>query len=165
MNEAMGPNSRVCPVCAKIFEKAPDAKFDICPTCLERLKPKEAEQPFAPRERTGLKWFLIVGFAAATVFQVPRIKNALALLFPPPPIGASAEADPKDLCIANLWQISSLIQSEQWPAPNFQCPATRADYITQTEDGNTFVLCPNPQSHGLKSLRVSKNAPSPEAIR
>ncbi len=166
MNEAMGPNSRVCSVCAKIFEKAPEAKFDICPTCHQKLALPKEQQPFLPSKKPGLMvWGLIVAGIVITVSQVSRIKAAISLLFPPPPIESSALADPKDLCTANLWQISSLIQTDQWPAPNFYCPVTRADYATRSDDGNTVVSCPNPEQHGLKSLRVSKKAPSPEAIQ
>lgn len=167
MNEAMGPNSRVCSVCAKIFEKPPEGKFDICPTCREKLAPPKDQQPFHPSKKPGamLRILVVVG-VVLTISQISRIRAAIALLFPPSPMDISILANPKDLCVANLWRISSLMQTDQWRNEGLFCPLTREPYkTTDAENGDTVVSCPNPPNHGLKTLRVSKNVPTPEVVQ
>ncbi len=164
----MGAETKACLVCGQAFEKKAGSEFDMCPSCLKKMGDRYAAQapenaPTAPRKRIGL-WVVLALSVAFNAFQFPRIKQALALLFPPAPEDTSKRPDTKELCIANLWNISSQLQKGLPPSSDMVCPLTKAPYRTETVKGNLVVSCPNPGSHGLKTLRVSKNAPTPEVI-
>ncbi len=158
---------KTCLVCRRAFEKKPGVEFDMCPECLRKMGERydspasDGESP-RPRSKAPL-WTVIAVCAAISGVQVPRVKQALALLFPPAPEAISPTADPKDLCIANLWNISGQIQKGLHSTPKEVCPLTKKPYRTSTVNGDFVVSCPNPAAHGLKVLQVSRNSPTPEA--
>jgi len=52
-----------------------------------------------------------------------------------------------------------------WRRIAFDEPVTHARYAITNENGGIVVACPNPQAHGLTRLRVTEDAPMPEASR
>jgi hypothetical protein len=164
------PAESVCLVCGRTFAKKSGTEFDLCPTCLQQMNerhnpdPSSGDEVSKPRSRRKipLAAIIIIGCAVIIVSQVPNLKQSFTLLFPPSPTGANLTADPRDLCIANLWNISSQLQKGVRSFPGAVCPLTQKPYRIETVNGNIIVSCPNPGAHRLKILRVSRNSPTPE---
>jgi hypothetical protein len=167
------PENTTCLVCGTRFQKQPGAP-DMCPSCLKKgaaryggaKEAAEAPGSAKPPRRLGL-WIVLGASLALNAYEFPHLKKTLGLLFPPPPLPVSQRSDPKEECIANLWNVSALIQKGNWPAgqtPDMICPVAKAPYrTTKTEKGDLEVSCPNPAAHGLKALRVSRDHPTPDA--
>jgi hypothetical protein len=154
-----------CSICGKSFVKAAGVQFDVCPACMQATK----QRYDAPKNGSGaaqqirkaapyMAWITIVVGISITAVRWPEMSRAIAKINPPPP----AELDAKDLCVSNLWAASALIQQNRWPSDALRCPATKSPYATQEADGDLTVACPNPGSHGLRALRVSRKHPTPE---
>lgn len=160
-------DARTCQVCGKPVEKS--AAFDMCPACLGQTKerydaPKETKGASAPK-KAAISLAVVALCAVVIGVRAPAVRQAVDALRPPPP----AATDPAELCLSNLWHVSSLIQENRWPADNeLMCPLTKMPYKTDRtadKDPDLVVSCPNPGGHAFKSLRVSRKHPAPEAVR
>ena len=157
--------TKACLVCGCSFNKKAGMEFDLCPECFrkmgERYNAAPAAEPVRHRSQAPLLTIVAVG-ALIIGAQIPRMNRAFSLLFPPAPEAVSPTVNPKDQCVANLWNISGQIQKGLHSAPQQVCPLTKRPYRTETVNGDLVVSCPNPEAHGLKVLKVSRNSPTPE---
>lgn len=165
----MSPSNAVrsCQVCGKPVEKS--SPFDMCPACLGQTKerydaPKDAAVS-APQKAAAASILALAVCAVIIALRLPAMRRAVNVLHPPAPTAT----DPADLCLSNLWHVSTLIQEHRWPADDMVCPLTKAPYrttrITAGRHEDVEVSCPNPRGHGYRALHVSRDHPAPQGVR
>jgi len=148
-----------------------DADDLLCSSCRIALAEEQivadAEKAKKPPKRKWLwpamKIAVLVIALGVIVFQYPRLITAFD---PPKPIrlGSYATDAGADRCIANLWLISKgLGEGSKTPENGMVCPVSVQPYRVEVVDGNRIVNCPDPKSHGLSLLQVSRKNPVPEA--
>jgi hypothetical protein len=69
------------------------------------------------------------------------------------------------LCLSNLERIGELLQQDVLPSDSILCPLSGAPYRVQIDGREVVVRCPDPESHLLYGLRVSKSDPVPKVDR
>jgi len=148
-----------------------DADDLLCGSCRIALAEEQiaadAEKAKKPQKRKWLwqamKIAVLVISLGVIIFQYPRLMEAFD---PPKPIrqGSYATDAGADRCIENLWLISKgLGEGSKTPEKDMVCPVSVQPYRVDVVDGNMIVSCPDPKSHGLSSLHVSRKNPVPEA--
>ncbi len=174
MADRVKPNA-VCRGCGRPLEKTARGsdQWDVyCSSCRIRL----AEQHIpggvtvfkTPSKKSQtkiiVKWILLIGcsvlIAVNSVVVVRLLAREKPKEFVPPNISKDAI-----LCLSNLEEISELLQEGQLPPDSIVCPVSGEPYRVQIEEGDTIVSCPNPESHLLYGLQVSKKNPVPKVVR
>ena len=148
-----------------------DADDLLCGSCRIALAEEQiaadAEKAKKPQKRKWLwpaiKIAVLLISLGVIVFQYPRLITAFD---PPKPIrlGSYSTDAGTDRCIENLWLISKgLGEGSKAPETGMICPVSVQPYLAEIVDGNRIVNCPDPKSHGLSLLQVSRKNPVPEA--
>jgi len=125
---------------------------------IERSKLMRLRETRSWRIALALVLIACLGFI---VYQSPRL---LASFQEPKPVrmGTYATDATTDKCIKNLWQLAyELQQGKKGVSQTLVCPASGKPY-TITPGSNPEIHCPNPGSHGFRSIAVSKKNPVPE---
>ena len=111
-----------------------------------------------------LPWVIAAASLAVLVVQIPSIHGALAAR---PSLHSGADVADAQACIDELWKISALVQqgasAETLARVPLTEPLTDARYAVTREGDTLIVACPNPALHGLTRLRITADAPMPEA--
>lgn len=113
--------------------------------------------------RIGL-WAIFIICAGITLIRIPAFQRAFHA---PKPIRVGAyETDARtDACIQNLWQAAKILQERRVPGRELVCPVSGESYKIIKDGNTTLILCPNPEKHRLKNLRLSSKSMVPEVIR
>ena len=105
---------------------------------------------------------------AVLLVQLPMLRASFAAK-PSLHAGVPVDDPATEACIDMLWEMSALVQQRE-PADaikrlGFTEPVSHQRYAVTDVDGVMVVACPNPEVHGLRSLRVTATDPMPEAAR
>jgi hypothetical protein len=131
------------------------------------LTQKSRSEPAAVFTRRGGKFrpYLqgtVIGLSLViTLFLLPDL---IRVFQPPKPIrnGAYATDRTTDRCIANLWEISKMLQEGKRLDSSLTCPKSLLPYQVSGTVANMKVSCPDPEQHGSAELSVTKERPVPE---
>lgn len=109
-------------------------------------------------------WVFILVCSGIVLIRIPVLAGVFQ---PEPPIrrGTYATDARTDACIHNLWRQSAIRRQGKPPDPTLVCPAGNRACRVMENGGNTIVMCPEPERHGLSELRVEKNRPAPKVKR
>ena len=164
-----------CKRCGRPVHGTADKPYEeraFCSSCMIELaeqhipeKVKVSKGSSKKRQAKILsKWILLIGCSALILVNSVVLVRILARektkKFVPPEVSKDAT-----LCLSNHEHISELLQQGELPPDSLGCPLTGTAYRVTIEGGDTTVLCPNPESHLLYGLRVSKKNPVPEVVR
>ncbi len=135
----------------------------------ERSRPSDARAAVSPPSETSrMPWFVAAVSVVVLLIQLPMLRASFASKASLH-AGVAVDDPSAEKCIDTLWEISALVQqgesAEALRRLAFDEPVTHARYAITNEDGGVVVACPNPQAHGLTRLRVTEDAPMPEASR
>lgn len=135
----------------------------------ERRHPAQPGAPVASKEKTSrTPWVVAAVSVVVVLVQLPMLHASFASR-PSLHAGVAVDDPETEKCIDTLWAISALVQQgesvEALERLAFSEPVTHAHYAIAHEDGGMVVACPNPQAHGLTRLRITEDAPMPEASR
>lgn len=135
----------------------------------ERGRPSHPRAPVVPAAKTSrMPWVVSAVSVAVLLVQLPMLRASFASK-PSLHAGVAVDDPAAERCIDTLWEISALVQQGESPEAlrrlAFDEPVTHARYAITNENGGIVVACPNPQAHGLTRLRVTEDAPMPEASR
>ncbi|MBN1103356.1 MAG: hypothetical protein JXL84_08090 [Deltaproteobacteria bacterium] len=136
----------------------------------QRLEEKEARKRSREEKKDRMQrwWFLaqwaMIGLGLAVMaFQAPRVMSGFEGE-KPVRIGTYETDAATDQCISNLWRVTKLLQEGKPPGQHLVCPESKRPYVVTRIGSDTVVRCPNPEKHGFKEIRASKNRPVPEVI-
>lgn len=165
----------VCKRCKKPLEKheyRPQEGRFFCSDCMIKLA--EQHIPEKPRifkappgrgqKKKILKLAVVAGCSVLVLVNSIVLARVLAR-------GGSKEFVPPDvskdaiLCLSNLERIGELLQEDELPSDSIVCPLSGAPYRVQIDGREVIVRCPNPESHLLYGLHVSKRDPVPKVDR
>jgi|WetSurMetagenome_2_1015567.scaffolds.fasta_scaffold760924_1 uncharacterized protein YbaR (Trm112 family) len=165
-----------CPGCGKPLmvdggdEHAQEGEV-YCPQCMinraeKYIEDGEVERPRLKRLRETRAWkiamaLVLIACLGFLVYQSPRL---LASFQEPKPVrmGTYGTDATTDKCIKNLWQLAyELQQGKKGVGQTMVCPASGKPY-TIIPGANPEIHCPNPGSHGFRSIAVTKKNPVPE---
>ena len=124
----------------------------------------QAEKPsFKKKSSLAKKARPVLGIVSFVVLiaQAPPLMQAFQDA-QPIRIGTYDTDAQTDLCIHNLWSISSHFQGSSGLDMDISEPISNAPYTIETHNGEMIVACPNPAAHGLRSLQVRESVPVPE---
>ncbi|MCD4676861.1 MAG: hypothetical protein K8S18_12840 [Desulfobacula sp.] len=164
-NEAT--SAGICKNCKKPVNE----EQTYCSQCIielaeEQISVEEEEalvlkQPKKTRLKMVISCLFVLICIIIIVIQTPKIISAVKE--DKPVRNGTYETDIQtDECIKNLWQISKLLQERKLPGKTIVCPASKKIYVVTRTGNNRVVSCPDPELHGLKTIRVSKASPCPE---
>lgn len=167
---------KTCPGCGKpIMGDSGDEHGQegeaYCPQCMidraeKYIEDGAIEMPRLKRLRETRAWkiamaLVLIACLGFIVYQSPRL---LASFNEPKPVrmGTYATDATTDKCIKNLWQLAyELQQGKNGVSHALVCPASGKPYAI-SRGPNPEIHCPNPGSHGFRSIAVSKNNPVPK---
>ncbi|MFA5181779.1 MAG: hypothetical protein WC405_10700 [Syntrophales bacterium] len=142
-----------------------------CPQCMIDRAEKYIEDGAIERPRLkGLRetraWkiamaLILIACLGFVFYQSPKL---LMSFKEPKPVrmGTYATDATTDKCIKNLWQLAyELQQGKKGAGQALVCPASGKPYAV-IRGPNPEIHCPNPESHGFRSIAVSKHNPVPE---
>jgi hypothetical protein len=125
-------------------------------------KPRIFKAPSGKGQRKRIiKLAVVLGCSVLVLVNSVVIARALTR-------GGSKEFVPPDLskdailCLSNLERIGQLLQQDGLPSDSILCPLSGAPYWVQIDGVEVTVRCPNPESHLLYGLWVSKRDPVPK---
>jgi hypothetical protein len=166
MNNEATP-AGICKNCKK-----PDTEEQTyCSRCIIELAEKqfleeqeealELRQPKKTRVKMVISCLFVLICVIIIAIQTPKIISAVKE--DKPVRKGTYETDIQtDECIKNLWHISKLLQERKLPGKDIVCPASKKIYVVTRTEKNMIVSCPDPELHGLETIRVSKASPCPE---
>ena len=158
---------------APLNRKESESPDDLyCGSCRIALAEEQLEADMQktdePQKRKWLwpamKIAILLISLGVIIFQYQKVMTAFD---PPKPIrqGTYATDAGADLCISNLWIISKgLGEGKKAPESGMFCPVSGQPYLVEVVNGDRIVKCPDPQSHGMSRLQVSRKNPVPEVM-
>lgn len=156
-----------CQKCGKIL----DGGGPYCSQCQIELAEEnidESEEEISeplPQDKKkrvlAVQLAILLIFVAVIVYRAPAFMEALGRE-QPIRMGTYKTDEQADLCISNLWKISRMLEEGNLPDKSIVCPASGKPYKVTRSPADTVVVCPNPELHTLKELRVSRVHPCPE---
>ncbi len=176
MAEEPNLNQIICKKCEKPFKKSEEGSDDeasLCPRCVIELAEQQiAEEVKIPESRriglrkawAVLRLIILVASICITGIQAPNLGSAISKQ-KPIRNGVYKTDGKADKCIKNLWHISSLLQEGRLPEKNIVCPLSKKPYVIRDLGGDIVVVCPNPELHGFKEIRVAKSSPCPKVTK
>lgn len=132
--------------------------IEMAESRIPETKKEEAPKPQAKsKARQILQIMVLVIFAGLTVVNTVII---VKMLLANRPIEAAKPEYSKEveLCREN---IASIASGREIP-DSLTCPASGQPYQVMVVSGDTLVLCPNPQTHGVKAIKASAKNPKAE---
>lgn len=153
--------SGLCTTCS--IELAEGAATASSAATVERNAKSTRDPAKRAARKRLIELFVIVVCLAVIAWRVPAFVEAVA---PEAPvrIGPYTTSGSCDACVANLWEISTLLTAEKSIPASFMCPSMDVAYVVEKRGDVTVVSCPNPEKHGLSSLSVSDDRPIPTAV-
>lgn len=124
---------------------------------------KKEDSPKAPAKNKGgqaVKIMILIIFAALTLANTGLL---LKMVMAGRQTEAALPEYSKDveLCRENVANIASVRELSD----SLACPSSGKPYQITVISGDTFVLCPNPEAHGIKAIKASYKLPKPEVLK